>query len=403
MKKILLIIITILLFIPMVCNANTNQNELIEVYLFYSSSCGHCKAAKEFLKEYQSEKQTIHINYYEVTRNKRNAKTFENVQEVLDHPSMNVPYIVIGGEIIIGYGENTDKEIVNVIEYYLDNDYINIPGKIIDGEITKDNISEYIKKENVISDNKANIPLLGEVDVKNISIPFLGIVMGLVDGFNPCAMWILIFLISMLINMKDRKRMWILGISFLLTSALVYALIMGAWLNIVVNFTQVRWIQIIIGLIALGGALFNFRSYYLERKKDAGCQVVDEKKRKKIISKIKKFTAEKSFILALLGIILLAASVNIVELACSAGLPVLYTNILALNHITGIASIFYIFIYILFFLLDDLIIFIIAAITFKVTGMTTKYTKFSHLIGAIIMLVIGILMIIKPEFVMFNF
>lgn len=401
MKKLLITFITILLFIPMLCSAKTE--ELIDVYIFYSSSCGHCKAAREFLKEYQKEKETIHINYYEVTHNKRNAEIFDNVKDVLDHPSMSVPYIVIGSEIIVGYGENTGDEIANIIEYYIKNDYIDVTGKIINGEITKDNISEYINKEETVVGDKVKIPILGEVDVKNVSIPLLGIVMGLVDGFNPCAMWILIFLISMLINMKDRKRMWILGISFLLTSALVYALIMGAWLNIVINFTQVRWIQIIIGTVALVGSIINFKSYYLERKKDAGCQVVDEKKRKKIISKIKKFTTEKSFILALLGIILLAASVNIVELACSAGLPVLYTNILAINNITGLSAIFYIILYILFFLLDDLIIFIVAAITFKVTGMTTKYTKFSHLIGAIIMLVIGILMIVKPEWIMFNF
>lgn len=401
MKKLLTIIITILLFIPLICSAKTN--ELIDVYIFYSSSCGHCKNAKEFLKEYENEKKTIDIHYYEVIHNKKNAEILENVQDVLDHPSMSVPYIVIGSEVVVGFGDNTGDELVNIIEYYSKNDYVDITGKIINGEITEDNIADYISESGDIAGSKVSVPILGEIDVKNVSLPLLGIVMGLVDGFNPCAMWILIFLISMLINMKDRKKMWILGLAFLLTSALVYALIMGAWLNVVVNFAGIRWIQIIIGLIALAGSIFNFKSYYLERKKDAGCQVVDEKKRKKIISKIKKFTMEKSFILALLGIILLAASVNIVELACSAGLPVLFTNILAVNNITGMSAVLYIFLYILFFLLDDLIIFTIAVITFKVTGMTTKYTKFSHLIGAIIMLVIGILMIIKPEWIMFNF
>lgn len=401
MKKLLTIFITIILFIPLMCSAKTN--ELIDVYIFYSSSCGHCKNAKEFLKEYENEKKTIDIHYYEVIHNKKNAEILENVQDILDHPSMSVPYIIIGSEVVVGFGDNTGDELVNIIEYYGKNDYVDITGKIINGEITEDNIADYISESGDIAGSKVSVPILGEIDVKNVSLPLLGIVMGLVDGFNPCAMWILLFLISMLINMKDRKKMWILGLAFLLTSALVYALIMGAWLNIVVNFAGIRWIQIIIGLIALAGSIFNFRSYYLERKKDAGCQVVDEKKRKKIISKIKKFTMEKSFILALLGIILLAASVNIVELACSAGLPVLFTNILAVNNITGISAVLYILLYILFFLLDDLIIFTIAVITFKVTGMTTKYTKFSHLIGAIIMLVIGILMIIKPEWIMFNF
>lgn len=400
MKKILMFIIALFMFIPFIYEVSAK--ELIDVHIFYSKTCGHCKKAKEFLKEYQDSEGKIEIHYYEVTYNKQNALKFENVQNVLDHPSMSVPYIVIGTEVFVGYSDNLPTEIKNTVSYYEQNDYVDITSKIIEGEITEENISEYLKEEDIISET-VKIPLLGEVNVKKVSIPILAIVMGLVDGFNPCAMWVLIFLISMLINMKDRKKMWILGLSFLLTSALVYGLIMGAWLNIVVNFAGIRWIQIIIGIIALIGSIFNFRSYYLERKKDSGCQIVDEKKRKNIISKIKKFTSEKNFILALLGIILLAISVNVVELACSAGLPVLFTNILAVNNITGISALLYILLYILFFLLDDLIIFFVAVVTFKVTGMTTKYTKFSHLIGAIIMLIIGILMIVKPEWIMFNF
>ena len=400
MKRLFIFIISLFLFIPFIYEVNAK--ELIDVHIFYSKTCNHCKKAKEFLKEYEEETGKINIHYYEVTYNKQNALKFENVQNVLNHPSMSVPYIVIGSEVFIGYSENLEDEVKNIVSYYEKNEYVDITSMIIDGDITEDNIEDYIKDETVIEDT-VKIPILGEINIKKVSIPILAIVMGLVDGFNPCAMWVLIFLISMLINMKDRKKMWILGTTFLLTSALVYGLIMGAWLNIVVNFAGIRWIQIIIGIIALIGSAFNFRSFYLERKKDSGCQVVDEKKRKSIISKIKKFTSEKNFILALLGIILLAISVNVVELACSAGLPVLFTNILAVNNITGISSLLYILLYILFFLLDDLIIFIVAVITFKVTGMTTKYTKFSHLIGAIIMLIIGILMIIKPEWVMFNF
>ena len=138
-------------------------------------------------------------------------------------------------------------------------------------------------------------------------------------------------------------------------------------------------------------------------KKDAGCEVVDNSKRKKIISKIKKYTSEKSFILAMLGVMLLAISVNAIELACSAGLPVLFTNVLALNDVNFIEKCIYIFIYIFFFLIDDIIVFFVAMFTLNIKAISTKYTKYSHLIGGIIMLIIGILMIFKPEWLMFNF
>ena len=119
--------------------------------------------------------------------------------------------------------------------------------------------------------------------------------------------------------------------------------------------------------------------------------------------KIKKILSNKSFILALLGIILLAVSVNFIELLCSLGLPVMFTDILAYNNVTGIKNILYIILYILFFLIDDLIVFFVAMKTLKITAISNKYSKYSHLIGGIIMVLIGILMIFKPEWLMFNF
>ena len=80
----------------------------------------------------------------------------------------------------------------------------------------------------------------------------------------------------------------------------------------------------------------------------------------------------------------LAISVNVIELACSAGLPLIFTQILAMNKVRRIAKLIYLLLYILFFMIDDIIVFAIAMFTFKVTGISTKYTKYSHLIGGII-------------------
>ena len=121
------------------------------------------------------------------------------------------------------------------------------------------------------------------------------------------------------------------------------------------------------------------------------------------MNKIIKITTEKKFILSLFGIIALAASVNIIELMCSIGIPLLFTQILAMNNLSTFEYAIYMLLYILFFLIDDIIIFVGSMITLKVTGLSTKYTKFSHLIGGIIMLLIGLLLIIKPELLMFNF
>ena len=236
---------------------------------------------------------------------------------------------------------------------------------------------------------------------KNVSLTTSAIVIGLVDGFNPCAMWILLFLISVLIGMKDRKKMWILGLTFLLTSALVYMLIMLSWINIAVKITTIVWIRNIIALVAIIGGLLNLRSFI--KSNDSGCDVVDKNKRKTIFNKIKKFTHEKSFFLSLVGVMGLAISVNLVELACSAGLPIVFSELLALNNVSNFMKFMYTLIYIFFFLIDDLIVFFIAMFTMKVSGISTKYNKYSHVLGGIIMLVVGILLIFKPEWLMFNF
>ena len=243
---------------------------------------------------------------------------------------------------------------------------------------------------------------MGTVETKNLTLPVIAILIGLVDGFNPCAMWVLLFLISMLIGMKDKKKMFILGITFLISSSLIYLLFMVAWLNVADLLLSINYVRVGIGIIALIGALVNLIDYFKHRK-DNGCSVVDDKKRSKIFNRIKKFTHEKNLLLALIGVVLLACSVNIVELACSAGLPVMFIQILSMNNLTIIEEIIYIGLYMFFFLIDDMIVFFIAVRTMEVTGISTKYGRISKLIGGILLLGIGILMIFKPEWLMFNF
>lgn len=400
-KKVLIIIGLIIFLMPFKVSAESK----IDLYLFHSKTCPHCKEEIKYLDKLKKDKDNLIVHLYEVTENKNNSKLLKTIQSIMDEETNYVPFTIIGNKVYVGFSNNTKLKIENTIKAYEEDysKYIDVVDGIINNTITKDNYKEKVKEKEIKVSNSVSVPFLGEVNPKNVSLPLIAIIIGLVDGFNPCAMWVLVFLISMLLNMKNKKRMWSLGLTFLVTSALIYLLFMVAWLNIVISITGIRWIQILISLVALVGAFVNFRSYYMERKKDSGCMVVDDKKRKKIFSKIKKFTSEKSFLLAMIGVIALAISVNLVELACSAGLPLLFTQILALNNLSNYEAILYIFIYIFFFLIDDLIVFIIAMITLKVTGVTTKYTKYTHLIGGLIMFLIGILMLFKPEWIMFNF
>ncbi len=278
---------------------------------------------------------------------------------------------------------------------------INTKNKIVDFSkfdlIETKNPSSYYPGE-----EKFTVPILGEINSQTVSLPILSIVIGIVDGFNPCAMWILIFLITMLLGIKDRKKMWILGITFITTSGLVYFLFMVSWLNLANFLTKITLIRLLIAIFSIIFGMMNIYRY-IKDNEDVGCDITNIKQRNKIVAKIKRIVSEKSFILALLGIVFLAASVNILELLCSLGLPIVFTQVLSFNNLNTIQYLFYIGLYILFFLMDDILIFWIAMKTLSIKGISNKYTKYSHLIGGIIMIIIGLLIVLKPGWLMFNF
>ena len=401
MKKIIsFCLLLVILLLPLTVKAENK----ITLYLFHGDGCPHCASEMEFLDGIKSKYKNLEIVKYEVWYNEENSEFLTKVKSSFGVDNSYVPTTVIGNTLITGYSESAGSKIERAIQYYSENDYIDQVQNIKNDTFDPNSLKEDFEKEEEKTDEEMTIkvPLLGEVNLKRVSLISSAVVIGLVDGFNPCAMWILLFLISVLIGMKNKKRMWTLGLAFLITSALVYMLIMLSWISIAVKITTVIWVRNIIAVVALIGAIINIRSY-INSRRNGGCEVVDDKKRKNIFSKIRKFTSEKSFILALIGVIGLAISVNLVELACSAGLPLVFTELLALNNVSDSMKFFYTFIYIVFFLLDDLIVFFIAMFTMKITGISTKYNKYSHLIGGIIMLLIGLLLILKPEWLMFQF
>lgn len=401
-KKIKYLLLLLVFFCPFFVQAK--ENDEITLYLFHGDGCPHCAEEISFLSSIEDHYSNLKIKKYEVWYDDDNAELLTKVEEAFSITRSGVPTTVIGNTVIKGFGSGTGSKIQRAIDYYLKEEYIDQVEKIKDGTFVKEELEEKsFEEEEKKSDAEVgvDVPFFGNVNMKNVSLSSAAVIIGLVDGFNPCAMWILLFLISVLIGMKDRKRMFIIGFTFLVTSALVYMLMMLSWIQIAVKMTTIIWIRNVIAIVALIGAFINLRSFIKSR--DSGCTVVDDKKRKNIFRKIRKFTHEKSILLALVGVIFLAISVNMVELACSAGLPLVFTELLVLNHVSSFMKFIYTLLYIIFFLLDDLIVFVGAMVTMKVSGISTKYNKYSHLIGGFIMLVIGLLLLLKPEWLMFQF
>ena len=388
-KKIITILLLLFIFIPFkvfalsnnyedkianIVNINVEDNK-INYYLFHGAECPHCEEEREWIesiKEKYSDK--INFYYYEVWHDIDNAQLMLKVKDELNITQGGVPLAIIGDKYYNGFSDTIKSQIQNTINEYL--------------EIEKS--------------NKVNIPILGDINMKEVSIPLVAVILGFIDGFNPCAMWILLFLINMLFRIEDKKKAWFLGLLFLFVSGLVYFMSMLG-INLVVSVITIQWIKILLALFILVAGILNFRKYLKTRKEEAGCTVVDDKKRKKLTTKMKKIIESKSFNLAIIGIITLAVSVNLIELACSLGFPLIFTEILSINNINGIAKFIYLIIYIIFYLIDDIVVFSISMFTLEATGITNKYNKLCTLISAIIMIAMGLLLLFKPEWLMLNF
>jgi cytochrome c biogenesis protein CcdA len=179
----------------------------------------------------------------------------------------------------------------------------------------------------------------------------------------------------------------------------VYFIFMAAWLNIFLFLGFIFWLRVAIGVLALAAAGVNLREFF--RNKEGSCPLGGES-RQGIMARIQNAIEHQSFWLAAGGIFLLGVAVNLVELFCSAGLPVVYTQILTLSRLPVWQYYAYLALYIAVFMLDDLIVFVVSMATLRHFGLATKYKRFSNLAGGVVLLMVGILLIFRPELLMFG-
>jgi thiol-disulfide isomerase/thioredoxin len=409
------------------------QENTVNLYLFSSEFCPHCKKEAEFINKIAPDYPNLVVYDFEVSQSQENITLLQELGKEMDVDVGGVPMTFIADEYFIGYlsDETTGDEIIRLIEKYqgksgkydkfiqtyLGNDIPQEPQATPRPTDTQDNpgtpetVNEDINVKSETSQEENNtqtntqipeylyIPFLGQVQLKSLSLPALTFFIALLDGFNPCAMWVLLFLIGILTGMKDRKRMWILGGAFILASGFVYFLFLTAWLNLFLFLGYINLVRILVGLIAVSAGAFQLNDF--RKNKNAACKIVQEEKRKKVFGKIRESINQKNLALSLVGIIGLAFAVNLIELVCSAGLPAIYTNMLSLTPMPRSSYYLYLLFYILIFMLDDFIVFVVAVKTLHAIGISSKYSNYSKLIGGLIIFLLGMLMLFKPELLMF--
>ena len=373
-----------------------NLVQPVEVVFFLRQGCTHCQDEEKFLDHLVTERKDITVTKYRL-ENENDRKIWQDFTDRLELSKIT-PITVVGQTYIIGFdNENTTgKDILNVIERAKEQ---STPTNLQEPDIRSFSTMSATCPEDgnapcIVETYSIPVPLIGKIDTSKYPLIVLSALLGFFDGFNPCAMWVLVTFLIILLQVGDKKKMLIFAGTFVVAEAIMYFLILTAWYK---TWDFVRLDNVvtpIIGVIAIAGGIFFLREW---RKKELECKVTNLKQRHATRERIMSLATSKFTLLTFLGILGIAFSVNIIEFACSIGIPQAFTKILELNQLSFVESLGFIALYILFYMVDDFIVFGIALYSIDKLSLTTKYSKLSNLIGGIIMILLGLLLILKPS------
>lgn len=374
-KRYLIISLIVLgIVIGFTSQGTSSSGDGFEVHFFYLPGCSHCEEQEAFNEKLESEYPSINITRHDATTPAGRTLLSEMLEERGIEYEPGFPVTIFGNQVFGGWEseETTGTAIEEALQQCLAGD---CPPPT--GEEPRDTIV---------------LPLIGEIDPSAYSLPALAVILGLVDGFNPCAMWVLVYLISIVATLRDRRRIWLIVGSFVLASGVLYFLFMTAWLNAFLFIGYVKPITVVIGLVALGGGILQIREV-VKTKGAIVCEVTSEDSRKKTMTKVQRIVSSPITLGTIIGIIALAFAVNSVEFVCSAAIPAVFTQVLSLASLTSLEHYGYILLYVLFFMLDDLVIFGTAAFALT-SNLGDRYARYSRPVGATILIILGVLLLV---------
>ncbi len=367
-----------------------------EIVFFFSPTCPHCSQEQAFLDKLKKEYPDIKIKRHSVFKkeNIKLLKEWYDKYQVKKEEQGWVPITFIAKKYFVGFTPQTAEGIKNCLTECLAE--------------KKQKEREIIRLKSgaqpISPKKEVRLPFVGTIGLSKMPPIVLSVVLGTLDGFNACAMTALIFLLSVLIASGVKKRLLLIGGTFILVSGAVYFIFIAAWLNLFLVLEKIKLITYLIGAVVIAFAVFMLKDYFY----GVVCKVCQIKPGKKesflikteraLFGKMQTFAGAKAALpLTLLGVAAVAAGINLIELACSFGFPAAFAQLITPLSLPKLYYYFYIFIYIFFYMLDDFIVFLLAVFTMRIFKEPAKYLKVIKLISAIVLLVLGILMILKPE------
>lgn len=389
-KKSILICLVLFSAIPGVVFAQSSDvPHPVNIYFFWGDGCPHCATEKPFLESMVEKYPQVELNAYEVYYDEENRALFWDFGEALGFEPRGVPTTIIGKQVWVGFREEYKVEIEAAIQSCMTNQCEFDPGKEV-----------FSPEEDIIpekpSEHTIQLPLLGAVDLDKQSLLASTAIIGFVDGFNPCSLWVLSVLLAITLHSGSRKKMMIVGLTFLLTTTIVYSLFIVGVFTILSYVGYLKWIQILIALIAIVFGVVNLKDYFWY--KEGVSFSISNKHKPKLYQNMRSTVVTPRSIMGLIGsTAVLAIGVSLIEFACTAGFPVIWSNLVSSSNIGTATFIFLLAVYMVIYLIDELVIFGAAVITMKASRLEEKHGRILKLISGIVILALGVVMLINPD------
>lgn len=346
----------------------------VEINFFYSETCPHCAAEEEFLSDLQEKYDRLVVNKHRASQNVSLLEDYFEKYDANERYLGSVPLTFIEDELIVGFdnARGVGREIENEVRKNLDLDPL-----------------EEKEKKQIL-----NLPLIGKLDASKYSLPALSVIMGILDGFNVCSLGALALILGLVMTLKSRKKIFIFGGIFVLTTALVYGVLIVLWYKLFATLAPyMRFMEYLVAALIFGGAAYFFKEFWRMKKEGPKCegnfaQGLTNKLKRKVKGEIEKDTSTNLWGIAG-AILLFAAVLTVVEFPCSAAVPVAFAGILSTAELPTITYLSYIAIFVFFYLLDELVVFGIAVWKLKIWMESPKFVKWTTLVEAIILVLLG--------------
>lgn len=367
----------------------------VSLHFFWSETCPYCAEGKRFLEFMGAERPWLAIESYEVTTSPANRELFADFAAALDEEILGVPAFFVCGQMIVGFDDDTAATLASFTDYCHEL-LVQDPPPAPSAQAPPAQAPPSLEPPAVEAPEQSlRLPIFGSLDAGQLSLPVLTLVLAGVDAFNPCAFFVLLFLLSLLVHAHSRGRMLIIGGVFVLFSGLLYFVFMAAWLHLFLVLEGIRTVTLIAGIVAAGLALFNLKDFFL----GAGgpSLSIPESAKPGLFARMRGLLSARSLPAMLTGTVVLALAANTYELLCSSGFPLVYTRALTLSELSTPGYYLYLAFYNAIYVLPLLAIVLAFSFTLGSRKLGADEGRLLKLLSGLMMLGLGAVLILAPD------